>query len=106
MFSSIKAVKKKGDWSTDESVDSDNGNQKQHRRTAKRVSEKHRHVRGLGSFRISFHEQFGSRISWFQNKNINMEDVFGADSTDNEKGQPFDDKEKKRKKTRKVSRGE
>ncbi|KAK5966954.1 RRM domain-containing protein [Trichostrongylus colubriformis] len=41
-----------------------------------------------------------------ESKNINMEDVFGADSTDNEKTLSIEEKEKKRKKIRKDSSDE
>ncbi|KAK6009034.1 SPOC domain protein [Ostertagia ostertagi] len=74
-------VKKKRDYSTDESGESDGGDRKQQRRPTKKTSEKHKHVA----------------------KNINMEDVFGADSTDNEK-LSIEEKEKKRKKSRKFIR--
>ncbi|PIO65964.1 hypothetical protein TELCIR_12337 [Teladorsagia circumcincta] len=80
----FKEVKKKRDYSTDESGESDGGDRKQHRRPAKKISEKHKHVA----------------------KNINMEDVFGADSTDNEKSLTIEEKEKKRKKNRKDSSDE
>ncbi|KAK6061314.1 hypothetical protein COOONC_01025, partial [Cooperia oncophora] len=76
-------LKKKPDYSTDESGESDAGDRKQHRRSTKKASEKHKH-----------------------GKNINMEDVFGADSTDNEKSLSIEEKEKKRKKTKKDSSDE
>ncbi|EPB79061.1 hypothetical protein ANCCEY_01814 [Ancylostoma ceylanicum] len=77
-------TKKKRDWSTDESEESDAGNRKQHKKSIKKTSEKHQK----------------------HNKNINMDDVFGADSTDNEKPSATEERDKKRKKPKKESSDE
>ncbi|KIH62842.1 hypothetical protein ANCDUO_06873, partial [Ancylostoma duodenale] len=77
-------TKKKRDWSTDESEESDAGNRKQHKKSIKKTSEKN--------------QKHG--------KNINMDDVFGADSTDNEKPPAAEERDKKRKKLKKESSDE
>ncbi|KAK6735426.1 hypothetical protein RB195_018566 [Necator americanus] len=76
--------KKKHAWSTDESDETDAGNRKQRRKSGKKVSDKHQK----------------------HSKNINMDDVFGADSTDSEKHSTVEEREKKRKKVDKESSDE
>ncbi|VDM62234.1 unnamed protein product [Angiostrongylus costaricensis] len=75
--------KRKHEWSTDESGESDSGNQKKHRKTIKKTAEKQKH-----------------------GKNVNMDDVFGVDSTDDEVIVGPEEIDKKRKKSRKESSDE
>ncbi|KAJ1347276.1 hypothetical protein KIN20_002298 [Parelaphostrongylus tenuis] len=76
--------KRKREWSTGESGESDSGNRKKHRKTVKKATDKQKHG----------------------GKNVNMDDVFGADSTDNEKAVVTEERDKKRKKSKKESSDE